>query len=78
MALKTIYFDENVCNGCNSCVEVCMCDTLAPSPVKGKPPLEVYPEECWFCGCCVTVCPLREQGAIEFVTPFPMRGAFQF
>jgi NAD-dependent dihydropyrimidine dehydrogenase PreA subunit len=36
-----------------------------------------YPDECWFCGCCVTLCPLKEEGAIEIVTPFRMRGAFK-
>lgn len=77
MALKTIYFNEDACTGCNTCVDVCMCDKLAPNPEKGKPPVELYPEECWFCGCCVTHCPQGEKGAIEFVTPFPMRGAFR-
>jgi ferredoxin len=26
----------------------------------------VYPDECWFCGCCVLHCP---NGAIELVHP---------
>ena len=75
MSWKTIYFNEDFCTGCNICVDVCMCDLLASNPETGKPPIEVYAEECCFCGCCVTLCP--EEGAIEIVTPFPMRGAFQ-
>jgi NAD-dependent dihydropyrimidine dehydrogenase PreA subunit len=77
MAFNHIYFDETACNGCNRCVEVCMCDTFAPNPEAGKPPIVAYPEECWFDGCCVTHCPNRDKGAIRIVTPFPMRGSFR-
>ena len=54
-----------------------MCDALAANPEKAKPPIEKYPDECWFCGCCMTFCPRLEKGAIQIVTPFPMRGAFR-
>lgn len=77
MGFRHIYFDEEVCTGCNVCVDVCMCDALIPNPVKGKPPIERYPEECWFCGCCMTFCPQLEKRAIQIVTPFPMRGGFR-
>ena len=74
MSYRHIYFDEAV-NGCNLCVEVCPCDVLAPNTEKGKPPVLMYPEECYLDGSCVTFCP--QKGAIEIVTPFPMRGGFQ-
>jgi NAD-dependent dihydropyrimidine dehydrogenase PreA subunit len=74
MSFKHIYFNEDICNGCNVCADICPCDALAPNPEQGKPPIEMYPEECWFDGCCVTLCP--REGAIEIVTPFQMRGAF--
>jgi Na+-translocating ferredoxin:NAD+ oxidoreductase RNF subunit RnfB len=77
MPYRHIYFDKDACTGCNTCVEVCMCDALAPNPIKGEPPIEQYPDECWFCGCCVTLCPCSEKGAIKIVTPFPMRGSFK-
>ncbi len=77
MSFSHIYFNKDVCTGCNTCVEVCMCDALAPNPEKGKPPIVKYPEECWFCGCCVTDCPAKEKGAIRIVTPFMMRGSFK-
>lgn len=77
MGFNHIYFDEESCEGCNLCVEVCMCDTFLPNPVKGKPPIVQYPEECWFCGSCITHCPRSDDGAIRIVTPFPMRGSFQ-
>ena len=77
MSFNHIYFNEEVCTGCNTCVEVCMCDALAANPEKGKPPIVLYPEECWFCGCCVTDCPQKDQGAIQIVTPFQMRGSFK-
>jgi len=77
MGLRYIYFNEDTCTGCNICVDVCMCDKLAPNTEKGKSPIETYPDECWFCGCCITHCPQNEKGAIQIVTPFPMRGAFR-
>ncbi len=76
MPFRHIYFNADVCMGCNTCVDVCMCDALEANPVQGEPPVERYPDECWFCGCCVTHCPRSAEGAIEIVTPFPMRGAF--
>ena len=51
------------CNGCNKCIEVCQVDLLIPNPVAGKPPIILYPEECWYGGCCVAVCP--KPGAIK-------------
>jgi MinD superfamily P-loop ATPase len=77
MAFEFIYFNEEACNACGKCVDVCMCDAFVSNPEKGKPPIMKYPEECWFCGCCVTHCPNKDQGAIEIVTPFQMRGAFR-
>ena len=77
MSFKHIYFDEATCIGCNMCVEVCMCDAFAPNPVKGKPPILMYPEECWFCGSCITHCPMQKEGAIKMITPFQMRGSLQ-
>ena len=77
MSFKHIYFDEGACTGCNMCVEVCMCDAFAPNPVKGKPPILMYPEECWFCGSCITHCPMQKEGAIKMITPFQMRGSLQ-
>jgi NAD-dependent dihydropyrimidine dehydrogenase PreA subunit len=54
-----------------------MCDSFINNPEKGKPPIVKYPEECWFCGSCITLCPHGEQGAIRIVTPFMMRGSFK-
>ena len=75
MSYRHIYFNADLCKGCNVCVEVCPCDVLSPNPEKGKPPIVSYPEECYFDGACVTLCPIK--GAIKIVTPFPMRGGFQ-
>jgi NAD-dependent dihydropyrimidine dehydrogenase PreA subunit len=54
-----------------------MCDVFAPNPEKGKPPLVLYPEECWFGGCCISHCPHKDEGAIKIITPFQMRGSFK-
>jgi len=74
MSHNHIYFNGELCDGCNVCVDICPSDVFEADPEKGKPPIVKYPEECWFDGCCVTLCPRK--GAIEIVTPFSMRGAF--
>ncbi|MCX8033639.1 MAG: ferredoxin family protein [Thermoleophilia bacterium] len=66
-----LVFDDELCTGCNSCVEVCRCDVLMPNTVSGKPPILVYPDECWFCGCCVAHCP--RPGAIRLNHPLNQR-----
>lgn len=58
-----LIFDPAICNGCNTCVEVCQVDILVPNPEKGKPPVVVFPGECWYSGCCVEMCP--NPGAIK-------------
>ena len=69
----TVEINAAACTGCNTCVDICIMDILAPNPEKGKPPIVVYPEECWFDGCCVDMCPQRNKGAIRVHTPLPMR-----
>ena len=68
---EVITFDESKCIGCNTCVDVCRCDVLMPNPVQGKPPIVTYPDECWFCGCCVADCPV--EGANKFNVPVHQR-----
>ncbi len=68
-----VVFDEQACNGCNICVDLCPMDILAPNPEKGKPPKVAYPNECWYEGVCWMRCPNRDQGAIRIVTPLAMR-----
>ncbi len=58
---KPLVFNENVCDGCNRCVRGCMMDVLYPNPEKGKAPIVLYPDECWYCGCCVMECPIWEK-----------------
>lgn len=65
--LKPITFNSDTCNGCNKCVDVCQVDIMLPSPEKGGPPIICYPEECWYCGCCVDICP--NSGAIQLRHP---------
>jgi NAD-dependent dihydropyrimidine dehydrogenase PreA subunit len=66
-----VIFDPDNCNGCNICVEVCQVDLLIPNPEKGKPPIALYPEECWYGGCCVAMCP--QPGAIKLNHALPQR-----
>jgi len=52
-----ITFNPEICSGCNKCIEICQVDIFIPNPEKNKPPIVVYPGECWYCGCCVMECP---------------------
>ena len=61
-----LQFDSAKCVGCNTCVNSCPLDVMIPNPEKGKEPIVVYAEECWFCGCCVEECPM---GALTLVPP---------
>ncbi len=70
-----ITIDAGICTGCNRCVEVCRCDVLVPSTKKGQPPEVLYPDECWFCGCCAGDCPTA--GAITMNHPLSQRAAWK-
>ncbi|OPY01950.1 MAG: NADH-plastoquinone oxidoreductase subunit [Syntrophorhabdus sp. PtaB.Bin184] len=52
-----VVIDETRCTGCNKCVTICTTDVFVANPEKGKPPIVMYPEECWYGGCCVGECP---------------------
>ncbi len=60
-----VVIDPESCNGCNRCVEVCPVDVFAPNPEPGKPPLVLFPHECWQEGSCVATCPRK--GAMRWV-----------
>lgn len=64
---RAIDFDSELCSGCNRCVEICRSDVLIPNPEKKKPPIVLYPDECWYCGCCVLEC--NRPGAISMLHP---------
>jgi len=70
-ASRPIIFDAEQCTGCNYCVEICQVDIFIPNPVKGAPPVVLYPGECWYCGSCVVVCPVK--GAITLRHPLMNR-----
>lgn len=70
---KPVLFDESVCIGCNQCLEACMSDIFIPNPRAGKPPIIVYPDECYYDGACVMECSLRDKGAIQVNWPLMQR-----
>jgi NAD-dependent dihydropyrimidine dehydrogenase PreA subunit len=70
-----VIFDAAICDGCNRCLTVCLEDVFIPNPVKGKPPLILHPDECWYCGPCVGDCP--RHGAIRLNHPLQQRVRFK-
>ncbi len=66
-----VIFNDEICTGCNHCLEVCQVDVYIPNPEKGKSPIILHPDECWYCGCCVNACP--NKGAITFNWPVQQR-----
>jgi NAD-dependent dihydropyrimidine dehydrogenase PreA subunit len=68
-----VLFNEEICNGCNICVELCVMDILLPNPGQGEPPIILYPEECYYDGLCVQNCPLWHEGAIRLNHPLNQR-----
>lgn len=72
---EVLTFDSEICVGCNTCVNVCRTDVLMPNPEKGKEPVIVYPDECWFCGSCVEECP--NPGAITMHHPLNQKMAWK-
>ncbi len=74
---RPVIRNPEVCNGCNTCVNVCQIDVYIPNPEQGKPPITLHPDECWYCGCCVNECPRLSLGAIKFNWPLQQRGFFK-
>lgn len=71
---RPICFDAEKCVGCNRCVNICQVDIFIPNPEKGKPPVVLYPGECYYCGSCVMACPIS--GAIMLSHPLMNQAKF--
>lgn len=71
---RPIIFDSEICVGCNKCVNTCQVDILVPNEEKGKPPIVMFPGECYYCGSCVMECP--NKGAIKLQHPLMNRAKF--
>lgn len=75
-SVRPILYNEDVCIGCNRCVDICQVDILIANPEKGKHPIVAYPGECYYCGACVMVCPKQDEGAITLQHPLMNRAKF--
>jgi NAD-dependent dihydropyrimidine dehydrogenase PreA subunit len=58
---RTVRWDEERCNGCLTCYEVCPVGCCLPDP-EGKKILPPDGERCVACSACVLQCP---EGALE-------------
>ena len=71
---RPIRFDAEKCVGCNRCANICQVDIFIPNPERGRPPIVLYPGECYYCGACVMACP--HDGAIRLEHPLMNRAKF--
>lgn len=60
--------DLDLCTSCGTCVEVCPGHVLALD--NNNAPIEKYPDDCWYCGCCQADCPVD---CIEIIFPYLIR-----
>jgi NAD-dependent dihydropyrimidine dehydrogenase PreA subunit len=67
---RPVIFDPLICNGCNECL-ACQMDVLYPNEEEGRPPIIMFPDECWYCGSCVDLCP--RPGAARMNHPLMQR-----
>lgn len=65
-----VTIDEDVCVGCNACANICRIQAILPDAEPGKPPVLAYPDECWYCACCVEAC---RTGALRMNLPINQR-----
>ncbi len=71
---EAISIDESKCIGCNHCADICRMQVIMRNPEPGKPPVVVYPDECWYCACCVEEC---HTGALQMRLPINQRTLFK-
>lgn len=71
---RPLRFDETLCVGCSRCANVCQVDIMIPNPESGRPPVVIYPGECYYCGSCVMACP--HPGAITLEHPLMNQAKF--
>jgi len=60
--------NEELCNGCGKCVDICPSDVFFGTK-KGEIPIVAYPDECWHENACVAECPVS---AITLRIPLSM------
>lgn len=70
---RPIVIDADKCAGCNRCADACPIDIFMPGEGRGEPPYAAYPDECWYCGCCVMECPAK---AVTLTHPMMNRVRF--
>lgn len=66
--------NSELCVKCGQCADACQSDVFYGSKAK-EVPVVTYPEECWHCNACVSVCP--EEGAVTLRIPLPMMVLYQ-
>jgi len=63
--------DQELCNGCQTCVERCIFGAVEMVRVRGSKKLKAFvdPEKCYGCGSCVIKCPVEGAITLKPVRP---------
>lgn len=69
-----VTIDPELCVACYQCAEVCRSSVIVENIEKDKPPVLIYPDECWHCAVCTENCPT---GAIKFEHPINQKITFK-
>ena len=69
-----IEIHEDLCTGCQSCVDACFVDVFRWNPREQKP-IPAYPEDCVWCYACEMACPVhcievKPVGSRRIPTPY--------
>ena len=63
--------DQDLCNGCQTCVDRCIFGAMEMVKVPGSKKLKAHvdPEKCYGCGSCVIKCPVEGAITLKAVRP---------
>ena len=60
---RPIFTNEELCTGCESCIDICPRDSLA---LNEKGIIEMVNDRCHSCGHCISICPESALSHMEF------------
>ena len=66
--IQKITIDNDLCNGCKTCVDACFLDVIRWNKNDDKP-IVAYPEDCVWCLACEIACPAQCIEVVPIIPP---------